>query len=293
MVGVLWLVILLSLIATTLSITSRSEVRLAGNLVDAARAAHAADAGIEWALWSLLLPPEEGWLADGQIHEMELDGIQVRVALYDELGKFNINLTGPEQLVGLFDSIGLDDQKGQELTDAILDWRDKDDLRRLNGAEDDDYLAAGREGGAKDAPFESLAELRQVLGMTEEIYQSIRPALTIYSNQRLINPLVAPRRALLALSEVSEEQIDQYIEDRRRSHEDGLPSPPPPLPDTGFLAPTTRGLNYTVVTEAQASATTSIRQALIIRRRGSVQSGGFEVLEQTRDTEPLFQGENL
>jgi general secretion pathway protein K len=47
------------------------------------------------------------------------------------------------------------------LVDAILDWRDEDDLHLVNGAEDPDYKAAGLPYGAKDGPFDSLEELQQ------------------------------------------------------------------------------------------------------------------------------------
>ena len=44
-------------------------------------------------------------------------------------------------------------------------------MRLLNGAEDEDYLAAGFLDGAKDGPLEAVEELQQVMGMTYELYQ--------------------------------------------------------------------------------------------------------------------------
>ena len=60
------------------------------------------------------------------------------------------------------------------LVDAIVDFRDEDDLHCLQGAEDRDYADAGLPRGAKDAAFEAVEELQQVLGMTREIYDGWR-----------------------------------------------------------------------------------------------------------------------
>jgi len=60
--------------------------------------------------------------------------------------------------------------KGDEIVDALLDWVDEDDLRRLNGAEADDYLAAGLNYVPSDAPFRTLSEMLLVLGMSESFF---------------------------------------------------------------------------------------------------------------------------
>ena len=59
--------------------------------------------------------------------------------------------------------------------DAIADFRDPDDLRRLNGAEDADYQSAGLKHGAKDGPFKAIEELQQVLGVDHDLYKVARP----------------------------------------------------------------------------------------------------------------------
>ena len=83
--------------------------------------------------------------------------------------------------------------------DAIADFRDKDDLERLNGAEDSAYSAAGRDYGPKNARFETVDELRRVLGVTPDIYRPLAPLVTVHSGRRGINPVTAPHALLLAL----------------------------------------------------------------------------------------------
>ena len=126
---------------------------------------------------------------------------------------------------------------------AILDWRDPDSLRRNPGAEDVDYAHAGY--GAKDAPFNSVEELRLVAGMTNGLFASIYPALTIHSGQPGVHPLAAPREVLLALPGGDEEQVDAFIQNRRNQE---TPGAPPPDMDTRFFGGT-GGTSFNITSE--------------------------------------------
>ena len=65
---------------------------------------------------------------------------------------------------------------------AIVDWRDGDDLTQpMGGAEDPQYAAAGLPYGAKDAPFDTVAELEQVLGMPRTLFERAAEHLTVFS----------------------------------------------------------------------------------------------------------------
>lgn len=83
----------------------------------------------------------------------------------------------------MINSIELAEEDGLNLLQAILDWRDKDNLVRNHGAEDDDYQQLDYNYGAKDGLFNSLDELQLVMGMTTETYNKLKPALTIHSHQ--------------------------------------------------------------------------------------------------------------
>ncbi|MEE2969905.1 MAG: hypothetical protein VX741_07205 [Pseudomonadota bacterium] len=98
--------------------------------------------------------------------------------------------------------------------DAIAYFRDKDDLERLNGAEDSAYSAAGREYGPKNARFETVDELRRVLGVTPDIYRRLAPLVTVHSGRRGINPVTAPHALLLALPGGDPGQIDDLVAGR-------------------------------------------------------------------------------
>jgi len=279
LVLVLWVLVLLSMLATHLSFASRSEAKLASNLVIGARLQHAADAGVRWAMWSLTAPAQERWLADGMLHQMELDGMTVHAALYDEFGKIDLNYATPERLTALLDAADVPEEENRFLVDAIIDWRDSDQLRRLNGAEDEDYVAAGLNYGAKDAPFESTDELTRVLGMTDQIYQRIKHAVTVYSRKSTINPLVAPRLVLMSLPGASADLVDDYIETRRANHLDGLPPPETPPFEGRFISSSLQSVYYTIHTSAEFEARGARQLSVVIRNRGVARKVRFQIVQ--------------
>jgi len=280
LVGVLWLLVLLSLIALNLSTGSRTELQLASNARLAASARHVAEAGVNWGVWSLMQADTAGWLADGSVRSLELDGVSVEVALFDEQGKIDLNEADPLLLVGLFESVGLDEKAALAQADAILDWRDEDELLRPAGAEEEQYRAAGLLGPANQ-PFEQVEELRQVLGMSEALYQQVLPALTLLSNKAEVNPMVAPREVLLALPGIRPESIDSYIEERRRKY--ALGERPPLLTgvDPRLLAPNAPGVNYSIVTDTSVGMGVKVRQQLLVRRRALGRTQGIQVLQNS------------
>jgi len=280
LVSVLWLLVLLSLIALSLSAGSRTELQLASNLRLAASARHVAEAGVNWGLWSLLQANTAGWLADGSTRTLELDGFSVEVALFDEQGKIDLNEADPQLLQGLFESVGLTEKAALAQTDAILDWRDEDDLLHPEGAEEEQYQAAGLQGPA-NTDFESLEELRKVLGMTAELYQQVLPALTLYSNKAEINPLVAPREVLLALPGISTDGIERFIEERRRNYQSGQRPPLLSGVDPLLLAPNAPGVNYSIVTDTTLGTGVKVREQVLVHLRGIGRGQGFEILQKS------------
>jgi general secretion pathway protein K len=107
----------------------------------------------------------------------------------------------------------------------VLDWRDPDLLTQPEGgAEDPDYEAAERHYGAKDAPFESVAELEQVLGMTPALYAKVAPDLTVFSGRTRPDPAFASAGVLRAMGIDADNVIG-----RRRAWDPSAGGPAPML----------------------------------------------------------------
>ena len=201
LVTVLWVLTLLALIAASFSNSSRTEIKLAFNQVEGARAEALADAGLHVAILGLLTnDPDRRWRVDGTVYGWRFGEGEIRVNVWDEGGKIDLNVAPDGLLKALFVELGLGPAGAAELVDKIVDFRDPNDLRQLNGAEDRDYESAGLPYGAKDAPFETVEELRQVLGMTPDLFEAAAPALTVRGRQRVPHEPTASPLVKSALS---------------------------------------------------------------------------------------------
>jgi len=199
LVAVLWLLILLAVVAAALSFETHSNVRVARNMSENASARMAADAGIQRAILDLQAavraPGDAGQLrVDGTVYTWRFAECTVRLSIQDQLGKVNLNQAPEALLAALITSTGVVPAKAQALADAIADFRDPDNLRRPHGAERAEYEEAGQKWGPANAPFQTVEELQQVLGMTPEIYQRLAPDLTTYTLGMAVNTGAAGER---------------------------------------------------------------------------------------------------
>ena len=203
LVSVLWVLMLLSFIAASFNFSTRTDVNLAHNLGESAKAEALADAGVYRAIAGLFQTVGQGGLrVDRTVYGWHFGDGEIRFDIADEGGKIDLNRAKADLLGALFRSLDLDHEAAAALVDAIIDFRDPDDLRRLNGAEDRDYRAAGLKYGAKDGPFEMVEELQQVLGMNNDLYSRAAPALSVYARRRTPFLATAPPEVLAALAEL-------------------------------------------------------------------------------------------
>lgn len=184
----------------------RSETMAAASAGERLKAQSVAEAGVALAAFSFAEETDpKQWMAHFP-RRMVFEGVPVEIFVEAEAGKVDLNTTSDETLTRLLMAAGMDFGGAQTLADAIGDWRDADDLRRLHGAERKEYLAAGRFTGPKNAPFERIDELRGVLGITPEVFDRVRSAVTVYSGRTEPDPRYASRQVLEALA-VAEEAI--------------------------------------------------------------------------------------
>jgi general secretion pathway protein K len=209
LVVVLWLVVLITVIASSHARNTRIETSLAFNHIGTAQARALAEAGINRAIMELFVSnTDTRWTFDGTAHQIQLDSGSVNVSIRDASGLLDLNKTGTSQLEAVLEAAGAEKAVRQGLVDAILDWRDKDTLRRLHGAEDNDYRHAGLDWGARDGPFASVDELRYVLGMRPELFERLAPYLTVYSGRNAVNLKYAPPWLFSALTSTEREAAD-------------------------------------------------------------------------------------
>ena len=239
LVAALWLTVLLTVIASSFAYSMRGEALSARNALSSAQARAAADGAVERTAFELARPRGhvEAWAPDGSTHSWRDGEVALTATAVDESAKIDVNVAAEALLKGLIANVGgADTDTAQRALDGILDWRDPDDLKRPSGAEVDDYRAAGRKYRPRNGAFESVGELRRVIGMTPEIFDRISGSLTVYSRQPGINAATASREVLLALPNATPEAVDAFLQQRGQALKDKLPPPPFP-PATGFWAP--------------------------------------------------------
>jgi general secretion pathway protein K len=232
----LWLTVLLTVIASGFAFSMRSEVIAARNAVSLAQARAIADGAVERTLYELSRPRlPDAWMPDGRPHRWSDAGAKIIASAVDETSRIDLNSANELLLKGLMTEVGgLDADAAAHVVDAVLDWRDADDLRRPNGAEEAEYRAANLKYGPANGPFESVGEFSRVLGVTPALFERVSRSLTVHSRQAGINPATAPRDVLLALPNATAELVDRYLQARADALDANLPVPPfPPAQGLG------------------------------------------------------------
>ena len=115
-----------------------------------------------------------------------------------------------KMLIRLLQSVGeepLSIEESMVLTDAITDFIDPDSIRRLNGAEDQEYRYQTFPYLPANQPLASVSEIRAVRGMTPAIYEALAPFLTVWpQNGGRVNVLTAPVPILRSIN--SDDRMD-------------------------------------------------------------------------------------
>lgn len=282
---VLWVTVLLTVIASSFALSARTEGVQAKIVFDTTRARYLAEAGLHRAVYELRNPDQESrWKADGRSYKIDFAEAEIEISISDETGKIDINLASNELLVGLFASLGISDDEATMLTERVIDWRDNDDIKGFNGAEDDDYESEGYKYGAKDALFDTVPELQQVMGVTYEMYKKLEPAITVYSGSRNINIAYAPLQALVALEDIEREDALQYIEDRELV--EGIGDAVPILGNGQSSAARGGGVAFSIKAKATLSNGHWAELDATIRLGGTVNGRPFRIV-RWRDNEHM------
>jgi general secretion pathway protein K len=286
-VVVLWLLALLAILLGSFALLSRSESLQARHYHDATRARYYAEAGIAHAAYALAFPDQAlRWMPDGRPYAVAYREAELDIRITDESGKIDINAADDVLLTAFFQVMGLELLDAAALAAAILDWRDPDDLVSINGAEVGEYEAAGRDYGPANAPFVTIGEIQQVLGMSYALYERIAPMLTVYSGQPQPTLAYAPPELLQALLGMDPALAAQLVA-LRQQYDPATGMPPPLLPDgTPAVAPGGTG-TYSIRARATLPNGAWTELDAVIRLGGGGLSGlAYSVLRWQEGTTP-------
>ena len=169
-ITVLWTVVILIVMVAILGRKSRLDMKVCAARMEGVRCKWACRAGIEKAMAVLKEDETEN---DSPIdlwsnNEEDFNDILVNqcwfsVRVIDEASKLNINTVTREQLLGLPYMV-------EEIADAIIDWRDEDDVPGTMGIEGGYYENLPYLYLARNAPFRTIRELLLVKDVTEDLF---------------------------------------------------------------------------------------------------------------------------
>ena len=225
----LLIMVILAVLVHQFTFATRVHLTAAANLRDQLQAECLARTGVEVAL-SLLEQDEdldvdyagEPWASftgSEDLPLLEIPEGAFNVNMQDESAKVNINLlVNPDdtenqfiydQVVRLLDIF----QVTPDRMDALLDWLDSNDDRRVEGAENADYQALERPYPCRNGPLRTLGELQLVMGW-EDIWAirledgaALVDCLTVGATGGLININTASPVVLMSL----DDEIDEFI----------------------------------------------------------------------------------
>lgn len=165
---------------------------------------------------------DEVWASNSAILPLDENGV-VEVQIDDLGGRFNLNdlvtasgqvdTLAKDRFSRLVQALGINGISA----DTLVDWIDANDQTiSAYGAEDGQYLMADPGYRAANQPFTSVTELRLVQGMTEEIYQALKPYVAAVPVSGVgINVNTASGPVLQSLHEkLSESDIQSVLKKR-------------------------------------------------------------------------------
>ncbi|MHB8908683.1 MAG: type II secretion system minor pseudopilin [Syntrophales bacterium] len=206
---VLWVVALLTVIAGEFCHAIRTEVNITRNFKEETQTYYIAVSGVFWAVGELvvneLVPrtaaaPDSGGKPEDirgsintDIPAIPFGDGQFKVENENESGKVNLNRAGEPLLKIMLNSFPIGDAEKNIIVDSIMDWRDKDNLHRLNGAEDDYYLSLPQPYKSKNGDFTSVDELLLVRGVTPAIfYGGLKDMVSVYQDKETQSVSASP-----------------------------------------------------------------------------------------------------
>jgi len=293
LVLVIWILSLLTIMAGSFALTMRRETTVISALKDNAETLSVAETGLTIARQMLFLADKDKrWLTDGSIYQLQIQGAEIRIRLFSEQGKIDINKANEALLMRMIGSVSDELDKQRELVGAIIDWRDDDDQVHGDGAEKQQYEDAGLTYQPANKEFQLIEEIQMVLGMNDTIFQQIKPLITVYSGKAKVDLDVASKEVLQIITgsdlESSDDNNQQELDNSETPPIDSESSEQEQI-DVEETSNATNSI-YTIISQARFYADAEVGIRVTIKKAVDTnQAGPFQML----DYQQLYQGVSL
>ncbi len=253
---VLWVIALLTVIAGEFCYVIRTEVNITRNFKEQTETYYIAVAGVFQTVGELIVndtmprsvrdskvkddPKNPRWKLSADMPAVAFGKGWFKVEKENESGKVNLNRAGRPLLEMMLNRFNLDDEKKDVIVDSILDWRDRNDRNRPNGAESDYYMSLSRPYRCKNGDFSTAEELLLVRGITPEMfYGGLKDMVSVYQDDETnannnrqrnnaadfnrININAASPVMLASLPGLTADMVEKIMEYRNKKDFDSLP----------------------------------------------------------------------
>jgi general secretion pathway protein K len=200
---VLWVMALLTVIAGEFCYAVRTEANITRNFKEETQAYYIAASGLYWAVGELVVreftlggmqttggeKQKEGarWRINADVPAVPFGEGRFKVTGENENGKVNLNRTNGPLLKMVLDHFKLEETEKNIIVDSIMDWRDKDNFHRINGAENDYYQALPEPYKCRNGDFTSVGELLLVRGVTPELFHGgLKDMVSVYQDKETV-----------------------------------------------------------------------------------------------------------
>lgn len=224
LVLVMWLVAALTFVVVGAAQWMRSDNRLNRVLIDQAEQRSLAKGMVFLLMRDMEAASRAGVYSGRGLFEAEFqvgnDLFQLEARSIT--GLINLNRAPEELLVLLFSqALNLDNQEATSMAHRFLDWREPDELKRLQGADLSDYQVAGLSFGPRGSRLLVIEDVMQVLGLTLSDYEKLKDLVTVLPTTAFgVNPVAAPPGVLTVLASGNEGIVDQLIEIQQDASQD-------------------------------------------------------------------------
>jgi len=219
---VILVMLLVSFLASELVLQVRTELQISGNYRQRTAGRLLAEGGVNLAIFRLVGKPDPEYevlldglkFFEGRSYETVLPAGKIKYYAANESGKINLNSTSYGLLEKFLEYQGLTREEVTVVIDSLQDWRDGNDLYRLNGAERGFYEELDRPYTIRNGKIEDPGEFFLIRG-TESLKGKIDPyeVFTVNNNLNKVNFNSLSPSMLDFLVGGDEEKIGLYHEE--------------------------------------------------------------------------------
>jgi general secretion pathway protein K len=246
LLAVLWIIASGALLVASFNVNVRSGLSFVRSEVQLSQTESLLDAGLEIAAARLIdEEPTRQWRPDGHWRTISFAGSTLRIRIEDPNGLIDLNKADEKLLLEFFKRYAANAGEAKLITERIIVARGQTPGADASTEED----PGSPRQTALATPFVDVGQLRQIEGMSMDLFRKVAPSMTVFSYDGSVNPLTAPE-AVFAVSTASRDARERAQRDAFQSGQTGRGG----TGDADDVDADDFGPAYTVTVEAATAA---------------------------------------